>query len=100
MARGIFRNEKIFFGIEEGWSYLQKCSQLTSISRHWLCFHEGNLTSKSEILTDLTNTKGLKKKKHCQRHNGPKALSTLTHSTPLVQSRNFNIFFLHLSLQN
>ena len=28
--------------------------------------------------------------KHCQRHNGPKALSTLTHSTTLVQSRSFN----------
>ena len=28
--------------------------------------------------------------KHCQRHNGPKALSTLIHSTPLVQSRSFN----------
>ena len=24
--------------------------------------------------------------KHCQRHNGPKALSTLTHLTPLVQA--------------
>ena len=24
--------------------------------------------------------------KYCQRHNGPKTLSTLTHSTPLVQS--------------
>ena len=23
--------------------------------------------------------------KYCQRHNGPKTLSTLTHSTPLVQ---------------
>ena len=30
--------------------------------------------------------------KHCQRHNGTKALSTLTHSTPLVQSRSFNKF--------
>ena len=28
--------------------------------------------------------------KHCQRHNGPKALSTLTQSTPLVESRSFN----------
>ena len=28
--------------------------------------------------------------KHCPRHNGPKALSTLTHSTPLIQSRSFN----------
>ena len=27
--------------------------------------------------------------KHRQRHNGPKALSTLTHTTPLIQSRNF-----------
>ena len=29
-------------------------------------------------------------KKHCQRHNGPKTLSTLTQSTPLVQNRSFN----------
>ena len=29
--------------------------------------------------------------KHCQGHNGPKALSTLTLSTPLVQCRSFNI---------
>ena len=29
--------------------------------------------------------------KHCQRHNGPTVLNTLTHSTPLVQiSRSFN----------
>ena len=28
--------------------------------------------------------------KHYQRHSGPKTLSTLTHSTPLVQSRSFN----------
>ena len=27
---------------------------------------------------------------HYQRHNGPKALNTLTHSTPFVQSRGFN----------
>ena len=31
-----------------------------------------------------------KRKKHSKRHNGPKALRTLTHSTPLVQSRSFN----------
>ena len=86
MVYGIFRNEKIFFGIEEGWSYRQKCSQLTSISRHWLWCRGGNLTSKSEILTDHINTKGLKKKKHCQRHKGPKALSTLTHSPPLAST--------------
>ena len=29
-------------------------------------------------------------KKHCKRHDGPKALSTLTYITPLVQSRSFN----------
>ena len=29
-------------------------------------------------------------KKHCKRHNRPKVLSTLNHSTPLVQSRSFN----------
>ena len=28
--------------------------------------------------------------RHCQMHNGPKALSTSTHSTPFVQSRSFN----------
>ena len=28
--------------------------------------------------------------RHCQRHNRPKALSTLTHSTTLLQSRSFN----------
>ena len=28
--------------------------------------------------------------KHCQRHNRPKKLSTLTHSTPPVQSKSFN----------
>ena len=27
---------------------------------------------------------------HYQRHNGAEALSTLTHSTPFVQSRSFN----------
>ena len=27
---------------------------------------------------------------HYQRHNGPKALSSLTLSTPVVQSRSFN----------
>ena len=27
---------------------------------------------------------------HYQRHNAPKALSTLTHSLPLLQSRSFN----------
>ena len=36
-------------------------------------------------LGKYTNKIG-KYKKNCQRHNGPKALSTLTHSTPLVQS--------------
>ena len=30
------------------------------------------------------------RQKHCQRHNGPKALSILTQSTPLVESRSFN----------
>ena len=30
--------------------------------------------------------------RHYQRHNGPKALSALTQSTPLIQSRSFNIF--------
>ena len=29
-------------------------------------------------------------KKHCQRRNGPMALSTLTHSTILIQSRSFD----------
>ena len=29
-------------------------------------------------------------KRHCQRHMGPKALSTLTNSTYLVQSKSFN----------
>ena len=28
--------------------------------------------------------------KHSQKHNGPKTLSTLTHSTTLFQSRGFN----------
>ena len=28
--------------------------------------------------------------KHCQKHNGPKALSTLTQSTSIVQNRSFN----------
>ena len=28
--------------------------------------------------------------KHCQKHNGPMSMSTLTHSTPLAQSRSFN----------
>ena len=28
--------------------------------------------------------------KYCQTHNGSKALSTLAHSTSLVQSRSFN----------
>ena len=27
--------------------------------------------------------------KHCPQHNGPKAVSTLTHTTPLVQSKSF-----------
>ena len=31
--------------------------------------------------------------KHCQRHSGPKTLSTLTQSTPLVQSRSFKKFW-------
>ena len=34
------------------------------------------------------------KKKTCQRHNGPKALSTLTRSTLLVQGRSFKAFKL------
>ena len=35
--------------------------------------------------------------KYCQRHNGPKALSTqLTHSTPFIQSRSFNLVQLQL----
>ena len=29
-------------------------------------------------------------KRHCQMHNGPKALSTLTNSTYIVQSKSFN----------
>ena len=34
---------------------------------------------------------------YCQRHNGPKALSTqLTHSTPFIQSRSFNLVQLQL----
>ena len=41
-----------------------------------------------EVIIDLK--KGETKKKHSQMHNRPKALSTLTHSTPLVQSISFN----------
>ena len=29
-------------------------------------------------------------RKHCQKHNGPKALSTLTHATPLALNRSSN----------
>ena len=35
----------------------------------------------------------LKVKKHCQRHNGTKALSTLTHSTPLVLTESSTAWF-------
>ena len=35
-------------------------------------------------------------KEHYQRHKGPKALSTLTHSTPLVQSRSMYHFWQFL----
>ena len=39
-------------------------------------------------------------KKHRQRHNGPKAFSTLTHWKPLVQSRKFNKSWSNSSLES
>ena len=38
-------------------------------------------------------------KKHCQRHNGPKALIALTHSTPLVQKEASTSFEILVKLQ-
>ena len=87
------------------------------MSRVWLGFSEANYTRGQEGPTHLQSTPPVpdvqsvlrsldffctllfkcfnsvitfRKRKLCQRHNGPKALSTLTHSTPLVQSRSFN----------
>ena len=41
-----------------------------------------------KVITIVSMTAG--KKTHCKRHDGPKALSTLTHITHLVQSSSFN----------
>ena len=40
-------------------------------------------STQQELRSSFTN-------KHCQRNNGPKALITLTHSTPFTKSRSFN----------
>ena len=46
-----------------------------------VCLHGEKVQSKQHIFIQI---------KLCQRQNRPKALSTLTHSTPLVQSKSFN----------
>ena len=48
------------------------------------------LAVRSSIWALCTVFKYKHKYKHCQGHNGPKTLCTLTHSTSLVQSRSFN----------
>ena len=44
-----------------------------------------------KVLNESTNHHiNVNNSKHCQRHNGPKAMRTLTHSIPLVQRRSLN----------
>ena len=54
---------------------------------------------KPVLLAHLHIALGQMEKKHCQRYKGPKALSTVTHSTPLIQSRSFTRFEILVKLQ-
>ena len=61
-----------------------KLNMLVTWVSHSALFHDG---LKVVIICKIYKRKH--SKEHCQRHNRPKALSTLTHSPPLVQSRSF-----------
>ena len=61
-----------------------KLNMLVTWVSHTALFHDG---LKVVILCKIYKRKH--SKEHCQRHNRPKALSTLTPSPPLVQSRSF-----------
>ena len=62
-------------------------------STEWACPGKVPVQHLDIVLTDATvfeQEKYLLINKHCQRHNRPKALGTLTHSTPFVQGKSFN----------
>ena len=61
-----------------------KLNMLVTWVSHSALFHDG---LKVVIICKIYKRKH--SKEHCQRQNRPKALSTLTHSQPLVQSRSF-----------
>ena len=62
-----------------------KLNMLVTWVSHSALFHDG---LKVVILCKIYKRKH--SKEHCQRHNRPKALSTLTHSTILFQIRSLN----------
>ena len=61
-----------------------KLNMLVTWVSHSALFHDG---LKVVIICKIYKRKH--SKEHCQRQNRPKALSTLTHLQPLVQSRSF-----------
>ena len=69
------------------WSFIQLTQQVCDVD----VFTQKPILTGSHKETQTTFRKGkCSIQKHCQRHIRPKALSMLTHSTPLVQSRSFN----------
>ena len=68
-------------------SFIQLTQQVCDVD----VFTQKPILTGSHKETQTTFRKGKGSiQKHCQRHNRPKALSMLIHSTPLVQNRSFN----------
>ena len=59
-------------------------------TRSFLSSRSSNLTPRERKTIQIQYIAVIVLTKHSQRHNGSKILRTLTHSTPLVQSRSFN----------
>ena len=68
------------------WSLLENNAEVQSKLRSWSLVEILKLKC---ILTNTNNCKNENENKHCQRQNGPKALSTLTESTRMGRSRSF-----------
>ena len=69
------------------WNLVYQVKKVKCSSQSSLIFRPRTLRTLSSGQRLITATTRFK---HCQRHNGPKAFSTLTHSTPSVQSRSIN----------
>ena len=81
LSKALIYAHPIFFGCKD-------CFLLCK-SPHRLLFDRNELVAKNQLVHVIVEAAHLRGKhqmelclKHCQRHNGPKALNTLTHSTP------------------